>query len=612
MKKPRIQLALCLLLAALLLGGCSRTPVPAATEPPAPAETPSPAPEPSPAAPEPAPAAPGEDFFPFDQAEPPIRIPDYYIGVNSVDTLLGAIAPGTAVVLAPGVYDLSTAADYGVDGQSQYYHWEESMDGYALVLENMDGLQLLAPEGAEILAAPRYAAVLSLYNCQNTTLAGLTMGHSVAPGSCAGGVLDLTACSAVEIRSCFLYGCGVQGVYAAYCEDLTVSYTRIYDCSLWASTLRGCTGVLFEDCWIHDCGKSEGGDGYQLFSVNGCRYVAFLNTRVSDNNMYSLLSAGDSRGVSLLGCTVENNRFTGPVFQFEGEGALVADCSFSHRGPARYYDVNEATLFARGRNGEDLLSFDLDRMQRQRADYEAPADGERPAWESGAPLEQQLEDGTRQIRVSTVDQLLNAIGPDTVILLEPGVYDLSTAATYGGIGGEWYSWDQRFDGPSLLIRGVWNLRIEGAGRGLTELLVRPRYASVFTFEECKNVSLFGFTAGHTEEDAYCVGNVLDFKACSNMAVEDCGLFGCGVIGVNAENSRGISLRNTEIYSCSDMAACFYGCKSCEMENCSIYGCLDGRNYVLVSGSWLSVDGESLADGLYVFDHRTLLGPLSAD
>ena len=39
--------------------------------------------------------------------------------------------------------------------------------------------------------------------------------------------------------------------------------------------------------------------------------------------------------------------------------------------------------------------------------------------------------GASAVKVSTVDELIAAIAPDTTVTLAAGTYDLSTAATYG-------------------------------------------------------------------------------------------------------------------------------------------------------------------------------------
>ena len=51
-----------------------------------------------------------------------------------------------------------------------------------------------------------------------------------------------------------------------------------------------------------------------------------------------------------------------------------------------------------------------------------------------------------QVHVSTVDELLAALAPDTEIILDEEFYDLSTATGYGETSTEYYYWEEVFDG----------------------------------------------------------------------------------------------------------------------------------------------------------------------
>lgn len=157
-----------------------------------------------------------------------------------------------------------------------------------------------------------------------------------------------------------------------------------------------------------------------------------------------------------------------------------------------------------------------------------------------------------QVHVSTVDELLAALKPDTEIILDAEFYDLSTATGYGEIDGEYYRWQEVFDGVQLTIHDLSNLTIRAEGDDVKEHTVSatPRYAHVLNFENCSDIMLEGFTAGHTIEPAYCAGGVISFANCENTLVNNCGLYGCGVVGVWAEHSKDIQVTNCDIYECS--------------------------------------------------------------
>lgn len=69
-----------------------------------------------------------------------------------------------------------------------------------------------------------------------------------------------------------------------------------------------------------------------------------------------------------------------------------------------------------------------------------------------------------QVHVSTVDEFLNALAPDTEIILDAEFYDLSTATGYETKNGTYYRWEEVFDGVQLTIQNLSNLTIRAEGR----------------------------------------------------------------------------------------------------------------------------------------------------
>ena len=77
------------------------------------------------------------------------------------------------------------------------------------------------------------------------------------------------------------------------------------------------------------------------------------------------------------------------------------------------------------------------------------------------------------VHVSTVDELLAAIAPDTEIILDAEFYDLSTATGYGETGSTYYRWEEVFDGVQLTIQDVNNLTIRAEGDDIKAHCIRP-------------------------------------------------------------------------------------------------------------------------------------------
>lgn len=156
------------------------------------------------------------------------------------------------------------------------------------------------------------------------------------------------------------------------------------------------------------------------------------------------------------------------------------------------------------------------------------------------------------VHVSTVDELLAAIAPNTEIILDEELYLLSEASNYAVNGSMYYRWEEVFDGVQLTIQNVSNLTIRAEGDDLTAhtISAAPRYAHVLNFENCEAITLEGFTAGHTIEPGSCTGGVIGYLNCENVLINRCGLYGCGVVGVWAENTKDVQVANCDIYECS--------------------------------------------------------------
>lgn len=107
--------------------------------------------------------------------------------------------------------------------------------------------------------------------------------------------------------------------------------------------------------------------------------------------------------------------------------------------------------------------------------------------------------------------------------------------------------ESRFDGRQLTLKNIANLTIDG-GNG-AEIVVEPRYANVLTFLNCKNITLRNLTLGHTDE-GYCEGGVLYLDNCENVKLDNCDLYGCGTMGIEAYRTHELRCARTTIRDCS--------------------------------------------------------------
>ena len=194
-----------------------------------------------------------------------------------------------------------------------------------------------------------------------------------------------------------------------------------------------------------------------------------------------------------------------------------------------------------------------------------------------------IDENQELITVTNADEFLEAIGPDTEIIVDTVLLDLSKATGYGESKSDYYYWAQTYDGPELYISGVSNLTIRGAGEDHTANVISsvPRYSNVLNFFNCANIMVKGLTVGHTEEPGYCLGGVLFFLNCQDILVEDCGLFGCGTLGVKADSSKNIQIISNDIYDCSVGGV--------ELTNCDDVN-VDGNTFRDLGGSEFRVYG----------------------
>lgn len=476
------------------------------------------------------------------------------VTVSNMTQLLAAIAPDTEIVLEPGDYYLSDIL--GGETSSAYYSTQNG-----LVLTGVSNLTLRGSgQGrTNLLVEPRSFDVLTLQDCSNITLEGMSLGHTVEAEACEGGVVRLEGSKGVSLQDLDLYGCGTIGVQASNSEEIQVTGCVIHHCSFSGISLYYSQDITISDSTFHSLGVET--PIFNVFDFAGCGDVTVSGCDISECYVETLLNTSASSGtITFRDNRFAQNRVSRAMLSLQDGGCLMEGNTFEENQARHWYLPGSA--HAVDADGQELLFEDPD-----------------PA--AGPVVTTPVSSGPQaEVHVSTADEFLDAIGPDTCIVLDTPLLDLSTAASYQeaeklgdgemffGPGVEYYYWVNNFDGPSLVITSVPNLtiRADGSDRKAHTISATPRYANVLTFENCDAVTLSGFTAGHTKEPGYCMGGVIELRDCSNFLVDNCGLFGCGTIGVEASNVRDLQVVDSEIYECS-----FYGIRLDSCANVSISG-----------------------------------------
>lgn len=165
---------------------------------------------------------------------------------------------------------------------------------------------------------------------------------------------------------------------------------------------------------------------------------------------------------------------------------------------------------------------------------------------------------TTEYTVSTQEEFLNAIGPDRTIVIAEGeiiIVEIPRSAEGerpvfpSSHPNQYLEWESVYDGVSLMIYGVENLTIRGSGELASSILTEPRYSFVMDFHGCSGIHIENLVIGHTP-DGFCDKGVLAFVFCTDVAVDGCDLFGCGVLGLDLERTRGFTFSNSVIRDCT--------------------------------------------------------------
>ncbi|MBN1699774.1 MAG: right-handed parallel beta-helix repeat-containing protein [Spirochaetales bacterium] len=152
----------------------------------------------------------------------------------------------------------------------------------------------------------------------------------------------------------------------------------------------------------------------------------------------------------------------------------------------------------------------------------------------------------RFVTVATTEALLKAIGPDVVIRIKEGEYNLSGGYRFQN---RHIKWEDNFDGLYPVIRSISNLTLIGEGN--VSVVIDPAYGWVMEWKTCSNIGLENITFGHTKP-GYCAGGVLRFSVCDTVSIDRCTLYGSGTIGLELDHVDNM------LFDFSTIKECTYG------------------------------------------------------
>ena len=177
------------------------------------------------------------------------------------------------------------------------------------------------------------------------------------------------------------------------------------------------------------------------------------------------------------------------------------------------------------------------------------------------------------VTVSNAEELLDAIGNNTKVILKAGEYDLSALSGKEGVGNVYLTKD-RIDGENAVvevqIRDVSNLALEAEEGAEVELYIRDPYYPVLGFYNSSHISLQGLTCGHKVEPGTCSGSVIYTDGCDGLSVKNCELYGSGTYGLECNNSYNLVVNDSEIYDCTYGCTSLYQVSNAAFTNCRIH------------------------------------------
>lgn len=195
----------------------------------------------------------------------------------------------------------------------------------------------------------------------------------------------------------------------------------------------------------------------------------------------------------------------------------------------------------------------------------------------------------KTVHVSTVEEFLEAIAPDTEVVLESGTYnltrdmDITSEEEFGKweASHDYVSLYSIFDGFEMQVSDVKGLSIVAAPNSIVRLVTDPRHADVMRFSSCSDIYIEGMTVGHTSGNSSCEGDVLEFVYCDDVHLVGMDLYGCGTYGISFLDVNNLKMENSIIRECSygmiegDNGSRFQF-TNCEFRDCDGYSMIETR------------------------------------
>jgi hypothetical protein len=159
-------------------------------------------------------------------------------------------------------------------------------------------------------------------------------------------------------------------------------------------------------------------------------------------------------------------------------------------------------------------------------------------------------DAKRRVEVSTMTELLAALGSETAILLRPGRYVFE---------------------DSRVIHDLHDLALISLGPEPAVIIQPDSYAPVLSFRNVENLALYNLVLGHRPEQGWCMGGVVQIIEGRNVIIAGSTLFGSGTEGLSLVTVDGLTLRDSVITDCTEQFSTLSHSRNVVFERVEIAG-----------------------------------------
>ncbi|MCY2929028.1 MAG: right-handed parallel beta-helix repeat-containing protein [Planctomycetota bacterium] len=228
--------------------------------------------------------------------------------------------------------------------------------------------------------------------------------------------------------------------------------------------------------------------------------------------------------------------------------------------------------------------------------------GTSPAQPESRPATAKAEKDARPVMaVATAEEFVKAIGPDRIIELAPGQYNL-TKLTRRKL--DHVRWTEAIDGEyDLHIRDCPRLEIRGAGKEPVHIVINAGYASVLNFHNCPSLTLSNLELGHEKILGYCTGGVVVIEGTTGVMIDRCLLYGCGIEGLTLTKVKDLTFRDSTVEKCTNNILVARDCDKLAFERsvfrrCTQYGGFDFVDCMAVTFTDCQVEGNAVREPLF--------------